>query len=117
MAHERVLVIFVSFVILGGILLPALAVFLTLSGIGWEICAVLSLAFITISLILSKRLEKVKKAEYIREGVQSKRRWMSLADFGARYGRIQMRGKKEIKDEDGWSYLRKALDMENSKKR
>lgn len=42
MAHERVLVIFVSFVILGGILLPALAVFLTLSGIGWEICAVLS---------------------------------------------------------------------------
>lgn len=64
------------------------------------------------TLIIGKRFEKRKKAYRIRDFVQSKTGWMSLADFGASYGRLEKKTSKrkpQVNTEDRWSYLREIL--------
>lgn len=114
-----VIVIFVSLVILGCVLLPALTIMRFSLGFGWEIGALLSIACLIFSLRIIKNVEKKKKSKAIREKVQSCKKWMSLADFGVSYGRIEKRGRKgkEVNQEvDRWSYLRKILDETSNSK-
>lgn len=108
---------FITFVILGCIVFPTLIVLFFLSSLPWEIPVFFTAMCLFFSSIIIRNMEKRKKAQKIRSGIKSKRTWMSLADYGASYGRIERRSKKKpstSQEEDRWSYLRRILERSDS---
>ncbi|MEG9194063.1 MAG: hypothetical protein V6S10_01890 [Candidatus Methanoglobus sp.] len=105
------LTVFITLVILGCIILPALDVLLLLQGSNWIPITGLTLVLLIPAVIIARSIERYLRGESFRSRIYSKRRWMSLADFGASYGRIaRRRGTKgDIfgEKEDHWSFLRK----------
>lgn len=115
--HSTLIIAFVTLVVLGGILLPAVTIFRSLLGLSWDLPAFLTIIFLLLSLILSRYIEREKRAQKIRNRVQSKSGWMSLADFGASYGRLEIKKSKrkvQVNMDDRWSYLREILSNSNS---
>jgi len=111
---------FVTFLIIGCILLPSLLIFSIVMFLQWEIQAVLSVIFLLLSLILGKNLEKLKRAQKIRSSVRSRRTWMSVADYGVTFGGLERRKPKrgQSKDSnDSGFYLKSVLEKSKSEMR
>ncbi|MEM0330182.1 MAG: hypothetical protein QXU31_03940 [Archaeoglobaceae archaeon] len=98
-------------VLLGCILLPTLMIFSLLYGIFWWFLILINLGCFILALIISKTLERHNNAQKIRLKIQSKRSWMSLADFGASYGKVESRAskRKSQNSDEGW-ILKKVLE-------
>lgn len=93
---------------------PTLIILFFLEGLFWELPALLTALCFLLSLLISRNIGRYKRIDKIRSGVKSRRKWMSLADYGASYGKIEKRSskKKQASEnvEDKWSYLKKVLE-------
>ncbi|MCX8172953.1 MAG: hypothetical protein N3D09_05025 [Archaeoglobaceae archaeon] len=116
--NGMMMMVFIFLVVVGCILLPTLAVLRMLMGSSWELFALLTLMFLFLSITLGKSMEKEKRIEKIRSAIQS-RSWMSLADYGASFGKIEKRSSKKKRapehEEEKWLYLKKVLEKPDSK--
>ncbi|MEM2726905.1 MAG: hypothetical protein QXV61_01440 [Archaeoglobaceae archaeon] len=116
--NSMLIMAFITVVLFGCIVFPTLIILFFFSGIFWEIPVFFTAVCLILSLIISKNIEKHKKAQKIRSGVKSKRIWMSLADYGASYGRIEKRRSKKksstAQEDDRWSYLRRILERSDN---
>lgn len=107
-----VLMIFSVLVLLGCILFPALMIFSIAYDIfWWSPVLIINLVCFILALIFSKKLERHGRAQKIRLRIQSKRPWMSLADYGANYGKVRIKGseRKSQSSEESWA-LKKVLE-------
>ncbi|MCS7144437.1 MAG: hypothetical protein NZ879_05380 [Archaeoglobaceae archaeon] len=109
---------FITLVILGTVVFPTLIILLLLAGLSWIIPVSLTAICLLLSLLIGKNIERHERAQKIRSGVKSRRTWMSLADYGASYGRIEKRSSKKkpptTQEEDRWIYLKRILEKSNN---
>ncbi|MEM0215240.1 MAG: hypothetical protein QW384_04565 [Archaeoglobaceae archaeon] len=116
--NPMLIIAFITVVLFGCVVFPTLIILFFLSGKFWEIPVFFTAICLILSLIISKNIERRKKAQKIRSGVKSRRIWMSLADYGASFGKIEKRRSKKkssiVQEEDRWSYLRRILEKSDS---
>lgn len=116
--NGKLIMAFILLAILGGIVFPTFAVLFLLMDLLWIIPILFATICFILSLIIIKNIEMHKKAQKIRSRVKSRRTWMSLADYGASYGRIEKRSSKKkpptTQEEDRWSYLKRILEKSNN---
>lgn len=114
------LTVFLTAVIIGCVLLPALVIFCVLLELPWINPAILMIISLLLSLKIGKNIERQRKAQLIRSKVEIRRKWVSLADYGASFGEIEtmgskMRGRK--REEDKWSYMRRIFERSGTHER
>lgn len=111
-----VIMILSFFVLLGCILFPALIIFSLVYGIFWWFLILINVICFIMALIFGRTLERHDRAQKIRLRIQSKRPWMSLADYGASFGKVEDKSsKRKMQNSEEVWVLKKILEKPRKK--